>query len=269
MNTTEILGKFLELDATTIAVIGFGVFQIVRVIMKKVKIKKLKVAGIEFELDEKGNKVPKKGLTDVDKKIIALEVSTSITKLLLLQSEKDKIENVSKFRSQMKYADIKAEELKNLMYKHFLVQLKEKQNSKDNLITNKTTINYKTTLELVMSDTLITLRRAFKENGLADMSEAKFESYTKTLIEQLSNQASEILDTNFASDVITREELYDHNNALRPNIVAIVSTAIREARTIAIEAKKRTTEIDIEIKKILEQTEEEILDDDEELETVD
>jgi hypothetical protein len=167
-----------------------------------------------------------------------------------LQYEKFHLIELNLLKEQMKYAEQKIDYIRSILQKQFL-QILQKKDSKD-LTSNISFLNYKNVLRSAQMEILDQVRHIMRENHLSDISEETFQLYCEGKFDFLSNEMTDLLNSLYVfQEEVTREELYDWNKQLFPDLRIIVYDIFQTARRISVEHKVKVMEIDERIERLI------------------
>lgn len=138
---------------------------------------------------------------------------------------------------QMNYAEEKIEELRILLCKNYSKRLSNILNC--SVIKAKEHKDYKL-YRLVVYHILLqkikdgVIKKALKENHFLEMSDAEFSQYKNRKQELIIEKISEWLDTLYSDDtLISREELFNINENIKHDTLAIIRTIFDNAKHIS------------------------------------
>jgi len=187
------------------------------------------------------------GISGSDKKKKSPHASCRFSSdIILILQEQRKIQDevfywrhVGIIREQMNYAEQKLDQALTVLNKHFLILLKEMNGGDKTGISNSNQYrHYVQVLREVKIKAIETCRHIMRENHLADRTEDEFNLYEETKTTMIIDQGSDVMNYLYYVKMEgwpTREQIYDHNQKIKNELVALGKDALRQARKIAIE----------------------------------
>lgn len=157
------------------------------------------------------------------------------------------IEDVEIIKEQMHGAEELISAARDLLRKRFLRLLKNTIQTKVGLITTHEAGIYDNVLRILSQALLDHARFTFRENGLSKKSEAEFEPWLVAKVKHIHLIITELLNDIYPPETSpSREEVYDANEDIIPQIGELLEALLRRGRIVELEK-------DAEIVKIREQ----------------
>lgn len=167
-----------------------------------------------------------------------------------LQYEKFHLMELNLLKEQMKYAEQRIDYIRSLLQKQFLQILQNK--GSENLTSNLSFLTYKNTLRAIQMEIIDQVRHIIRENHLSEIPDEHFTQYCEGKFDFLSNEVTDYLNSMYVyTEEISREELYDWNKKLFPELRMIVYDVFQTARRISVEHKVKAMEIDERIDRLI------------------
>lgn len=237
----EILSTILahsvwELVMITVLLVGIVWAAAAAIVWIVSKIKIRKIGDVEMGGD---SPVPKPG---VSPHAICLHGQDIVQ---ILKKQADMLNAVNEIRhsivpQQMRFAESKSADSRGVLQKAFLALMDSERAAgrcpSDNFVD---TIDYKMywmCLRIVHEDVREYLRICFRENHLADKSEAEFRNYVANVKKEVIQNASDTLNELYHGTIITRAMIYEENKKVIPILESYIEETFNHARDVAIRA---------------------------------
>jgi hypothetical protein len=138
------------------------------------------------------------------------------------------------------------------MRERYLKLLRAAMDTKEGLIASPEWDCYQKCLYMLRNEMKSMMKRYLKENHLVNKDGAEFESYIEHRTSSLLSGATELLNREYRMDNPSREQVYDANMELIPDIRMLIGQAIRQFKEIAQERADAITTYEKQIQASLE-----------------
>lgn len=174
---------------------------------------------------------------------------SDIARIIQVQEEASRkiqhIEDILLVRDQMNYAEERVDAVGSIMLPVFLTELRKvKGGERDGLVTTHEAVDYRNCLAILKERLLTVARVMFRENHLAEKSEAEFDAYMKVKVQIFVRKKTSVLNEIFPPGTDpSREDVYEANREVERDLAAEIEAMIREGRRIAVERARQIAEI--------------------------
>lgn len=134
------------------------------------------------------------------------------------------------------------------MRQRFMKLLRDVAGGKNGLIASPAWDSYHKCLQIVKWETKSLMKRYLKENHLAKKEGAEFETYISQRSTALISFVTELLNREYKEEKPSREQVYDANQEILPDVKTQIGSALRQCREIAIENKEEIAIYERQIK---------------------
>ena len=165
---------------------------------------------------------------------------SDIARIIQVQEEASRkiqhIEDILLVRDQMNYAEERMDAIEAILLPVFLRELRKvKGGDRDGLVTTHEAVDYRNCLSILREKLLTVARVMFRENHLAEKTEADFHAYVQAKKQLFTRRATAVLNDIFPPETDpSREDVYEANKEVERELDAEVEALIREGRRIAI-----------------------------------
>ena len=167
-----------------------------------------------------------------------------------LMQEKFYIQYTQKLKDQMNFAEQQIDQIRSLFQRAYLREL-EKRGVKS-LVDSCSYLAYRTTLFEIQNYVIIHIRQSLRENHFNEMSNTAFDNYIDNKFEFIKSSVTDLLNKlYFYKEDITREDLYDINQSIIPDIRSLFVEMFKTVKQIAIDYDMKLNELDAKLAQLI------------------
>ena len=163
-----------------------------------------------------------------------------------LQYQKFHLFEIDLLKEQMKYIEQKLDLIRSTLQRQYIQILQSKQIA--DLTSNTNFLNYKNVLGAIQMDMIDHFRHMMRENHLNDMDDDTFLHYCEDKFIFITNEMTDYLNSLYIpNEDVSREELYNWNRKLLPELQMTVNDMLQNSRKISVQYMKKVNDIDKKI----------------------
>lgn len=238
--------QFLSLDIYQQIIIIIGIIIIANILYKIISKFFLKFIKL---IDKKGFIFKTKNIeTRMGYPVNLNKIYLLLDKAINNAIEITKIELHKKIAEQMDFTDDENQKIFDLMCNHFVELLKKKNINSNDLYDCKIFRNYRHVTKLLLSDMLSRAKRLYKRLDMINMDEKEWKEEKERISIWMIKSGSEIITNEYSyTDVISREEIYQHNLNIIPDIRSIIHKMFEHARRVAVKYHEEKQKLHFEL----------------------